>query len=115
MLRVGTFGLILLFLTSDFTQAQSPATQPAPARAGAAVPRGGRGGAQATSPEVNSAEHTFTVRYRAANAKEVVVVGEIDGKDHPMTKGDNGIWTVKIGPLPPDVYNYQIKVDGVIA
>ena len=67
-----------------------------------------------TSPQVN-ADRTFTLRFRAPNAKEVIAIGEIDGKDHPMTKGDDGIWTVTIGPLPHDVYNYQFRVDGVIA
>ena len=68
------------------------------------------------SPEVNVAEKTFTVRFRAPNATEVVVIGEIDGKPtYPMTKAENGVWSVKIGPLPPDVYNYQIRADGVVA
>ena len=31
-----------------------------------------------------------------------------------MTKNENGIWEVKIGPLAPDVYNYQFNVDGVV-
>jgi hypothetical protein len=74
---------------------------------------GGRGPA-IVSPQVN-ADHTFTLRFRAPNAKEVVVIGENDGKEHLMTKGDDGVWTVTIGPLVPDVYNYQFRVDGVIA
>jgi enterochelin esterase family protein len=62
-----------------------------------------------------SADRTLTVRFRAPNAKEVVVIGEIDGKEHPMTKGADGVWTATIGPLAPDVYNYQFRVDGVVA
>lgn len=75
---------------------------------------GGRGGPQFTSPQVN-ADRTITLRFRAPNAKEVAVIGEIDGKDHPMTKDDNGVWTATIGPLAPDVYNYQFRADGVVA
>ena len=47
--------------------------------------------------------------------KRSSVIGEIDGKPHPMTKGDDGVWTATIGPLAPDVYNYQFNVDGVVA
>lgn len=71
-------------------------------------------GPQIVSPQVNS-DRTITLRFRAPAAKQVVVIGEIDGKDHPMTKGDDGVWTVTIGPLPPDIYNYQFRVDGVVA
>ena len=83
--------------------------------AGVASAQGGAGrGPAVVSPQVN-ADRTLTVRFRAPNAKEVVVIGEIDGKEHPMTKGDNGVWTATIGPLAPDVYNYQFRVDGVVA
>jgi len=76
--------------------------------------RGGRGGPALASPQVN-ADRTITLRFRAPNAKEVVAIGEIDGKDHPMTKDAAGVWSVTIGPLAPDVYNYQFRVDGVVA
>jgi enterochelin esterase-like enzyme len=88
------------------------ATTPAPA-----APQGrggGRGGPPVVSPEVN-ADKTVTFRFRAANAKEVTLIGELDGKTYPMTKDEQGIWSVKIGPLAPDVYNYQFNADGVIA
>ncbi|HVV44369.1 MAG TPA: alpha/beta hydrolase-fold protein [Bryobacteraceae bacterium] len=76
---------------------------------------GGRGrGPAIVSPQVNP-DHTITLRFRAPNAKEVVVIGEIDGKNHPMTKDASGVWSATIGPLAPDVYNYQFQVDGVIA
>ena len=96
--------------------AQTPATPPAGQPAPGAAPqgRGGRGGPPIVSPEVKD-DRTVTLRFRAPNAKEVNVIGEIDGKPHPMTKDDNGIWSVTIGPLAPDVYNYQFNADGVIA
>lgn len=76
---------------------------------------GGRGrGPAVVSPQVNP-DHTITLRFRAPNAKQVDVIGEIDGKTHPMTKDANGVWSATIGPLAPDVYNYQFQVDGVIA
>jgi enterochelin esterase family protein len=88
---------------------QAPTTPPA-------APPAGRGNfrPQVNSPQVN-ADRTVTLRFRAPNAKEVTLVGELDGRTYPMTKGDDGVWTVTIGPLAPDVYNYQFNVDGVIA
>src|SRR5580704_10521381 len=79
----------------------------------AQAPISGRGPA-VVSPQVNP-DHTITLRFRAPSAKAVVVIGEIDGKEHPMTKGDDGVWTATIGPLAPDVYNYQFRVDGIVA
>ncbi len=53
-----------------------------------------------------------TFRYRGPNAKTVILVPE-PGDRVPMIKGDDGIWTVTIGPLQPDVYAYSFTVDGV--
>jgi enterochelin esterase-like enzyme len=66
------------------------------------------------SPEVH-ADRTITLRFRAPNARSVMLVGELDGKTYPMTKGADGVWAVTVGPWPHDVYNYQFDVDGVIA
>ncbi len=83
--------------------------QEAPARGG------GRGGAPPiVSPEV-SADATITLRYFGPQAKEVVARGELDGKPHPLTKGPDGVWSVRIGPLLPDIYTYSFDVDGAIS
>ena len=98
---------------AGFAQAPAPAAGQAPG----AAPQAGRGGGRPpaiVSPQVNP-DRTMTLRFRAPNAKEVSVIGEIDGKPHPMTKGEDGVWTATIGPLAPDVYNYQFNVDGVVA
>jgi hypothetical protein len=64
------------------------------------------------SPEVG-ADRRVTLRYRAPNAKSVVAGGELDGKPHPLTRDENGVWSVTIGPLAPDIYTYSFNVDGV--
>jgi enterochelin esterase-like enzyme len=74
--------------------------------------QGGRGGPQVVSPEV-SADRKITLRLLAPNAKSVVANGELDGKPHPLTKDDNGVWSVTVGPLAPDIYTYAFNVDGV--
>jgi enterochelin esterase-like enzyme len=31
----------------------------------------------------------------------------------PMSKCDDGVWSVTLGPLDPDIYNYRLGVDGL--
>ena len=66
------------------------------------------------SPEV-TADRRIILRVYAPAAQQVVAAGELDGKPHPMTKGADGVWTVTIGPLEPDIYTYAFNVDGVSA
>lgn len=81
----------------------------------AAQGRGGRGGAPpVVSPEVHP-DGRITLRYRAPDAKQVTASGELDGQTHTLTRGDDGVWSVTIGPLPPDIYTYAFNVDGVVA
>jgi enterochelin esterase-like enzyme len=79
---------------------------------GLASAQTGRGGPAIVSPEVG-ADRTITFRLSAPNAQQVTVAGELDGKPHPMVKGENGIWTAKVGPLAPDIYTYSFNVDGL--
>ena len=86
--------------------------------AGAAAPGGRAGGGgrgpQVVSPEVG-ADRSVTLRFAAPNATSVTASGELDGKPHPLTKGENGVWSVTVGPLAPDIYTYSFNVDGVVA
>jgi enterochelin esterase-like enzyme len=103
-----TAGLGLAFaLIASAAAAQPPAAPPA------GPGRGGRG-PSVISPEVG-ADRTVTLRYLAPNASQVTANGELDGKPHPMTKGADGVWTVTVGPLDPDIYTYAFTVDGVVA
>ena len=70
--------------------------------------------APVVSPEV-SADRQLMLRYRAPDAKQVTATGELDGKPHPLTRGSDGVWTVTIGPLDPDLYTYVFNVDGAMA
>lgn len=64
------------------------------------------------SPEVH-ADHTVTFRYLAPNAKEVKVDPQFMEGTAPMVKDEKGIWSVTLGPIPPDMYPYGFIVDGV--
>jgi enterochelin esterase family protein len=80
-----------------------------------AQPAAGRGAPPPfVSPEVGT-DRTLTLRCFAPNATQVTAKGELDGTPHPMTKGPDGVWTVTLGPLPPDIYTYAFDVDGVAA
>jgi enterochelin esterase family protein len=67
-----------------------------------------------TSPEVLS-DRRITFRLRAPNAKQVSLTGEVLSQqdDGTMTRDTNGVWSVTIGPLEPDVYGYSFNIDGV--
>jgi len=66
------------------------------------------------SPEVHL-DRTVTLRFRAADATAVDLVGEITtGKGPlPMTKGRDAVWTITVGPLPPEIWSYNFRVQGV--
>ena len=70
-----------------------------------------RGGTAISSPEVAS-DRRVTFRLRAPEAKAVTVAGDF-GADAEMRKGEDGIWSVTIGPLTPEMYVYYFTVDGV--
>lgn len=66
------------------------------------------------SPEVN-ADRTVTLRFRAPEATAVDVVGEVTmgkGPQH-MTKGADGVWTATVGPIPPEIWSYNFRVQGI--
>ena len=67
-----------------------------------------------TSPVVNS-DGTVTFNFYDPTAQQVSVRGdfdEISSKALPMTKQDNGVWTVTTQPLAPELYSYSLTVDG---
>src|ERR1019366_4254712 len=90
--------------------------QTTPPQGGAAPGRGGRGAPAPAlrSPEVN-ADRTVTFRVRAPQANAVELVGEVTQGKGPqaMTKGSDGVWSVTIGPLPPEIWIYNFRVGGV--
>jgi enterochelin esterase family protein len=65
------------------------------------------------SPQVNT-DKTVTFRYLAPSAQEVLLNGGQFGSSAvPMTKDEQGIWSVTVGPVKPDIYPYSFGVDGV--
>src|SRR5687767_2349 len=64
------------------------------------------------SPEV-SADRRVTFRVRAPNASKVTVFCECLSTEPAMSKDADGIWSVTVGPIEPDIYEYHFTVDGV--
>lgn len=80
----------------------------------AQAPAGGRGNAP---PPIVSCEvkpdRTVTFRLRAADAADVKVGGDFIQGPQQMTKGEDGVWTVTLGPLHPAIYSYTFRMNGV--
>lgn len=64
------------------------------------------------SPQVN-ADKTVTFRYQAPQAKTVELSAQFEKAPVAMTKDAQGIWSVTVGPVKPDIYPYSFRVDGV--
>jgi 1,4-alpha-glucan branching enzyme len=59
------------------------------------------------SPEVR-ADRTVVFRLWAPGASDVQLSGSWMGSQPParLTKGGDGVWSVTIGPLEPNIYDY---------
>jgi enterochelin esterase-like enzyme len=83
-----------------------------------AQPPAGRGNApqpQFISPEV-LADRRITFRILAPQAQAVrLAAGDIQGLGQAtqLTKGENGVWEITVGPVDPGSYRYNFNVDGV--
>ena len=71
-----------------------------------------RPGLPPLSPEV-LADGRVTFRIHAPAAREVLVWGEWEGHEVPLTRDEDGVWFATIGPLVPDLYGYGFRVDGL--
>jgi enterochelin esterase family protein len=76
-------------------------------------------GAGLISPDVGN-DRTVTFRLKAPDAQSVALTGApmllAVGKGTtpiPFRKGTDGVWTLTVGPLKPNMYVYRLLVDGV--
>lgn len=104
LLWTAILGIGLLSVPVASAQMAPPA---APGR-GAQAPR-------LVSPEVHP-DKTVTFRFSAPKAKEVTLNGSWDdGTDIRMTRNDDGVWSVTVGPLGEQLWGYWYLVDGAKA
>jgi enterochelin esterase family protein len=71
-----------------------------------------RGGPAVRSPEVH-ADGRVTFRIAAPNATDVRVSGDFLKAPETLQKDEKGVWSVTVGPVSPDIYNYQLSVNGL--
>ncbi|MCC7375103.1 MAG: hypothetical protein IT581_10630 [Verrucomicrobiales bacterium] len=67
---------------------------------------------QIESPVVHS-DRTVTFRFRAPNAKQVELSAQFLKANRTLTVDTNGVWTVTVGPVEPNLYPYSFVVDGL--
>src|SRR5438093_7797713 len=67
----------------------------------------------AASPEVHP-DRRVTFRLLAPKAAEVKLTGEFMPGEKLLEKDAKGLWSVTVGPLEPEIYNYNLVVDGVV-
>jgi enterochelin esterase family protein len=77
-------------------------------------------GAALISPEVRD-DHTITFRLNAPEARRVELTGGPmllalgrAGKNIPFTRGEDGIWSLTVGPVKPNLYIYKFVIDGAV-
>ena len=64
------------------------------------------------SPEIH-ADRRVTFRLLAPKAGEVRLTGEFMKDPLALQKDDKGLWSVTAGPVAPDIYEYELWIDGV--
>jgi len=99
-----------LVLATLFSAASQLYAQDTPARKNTYHSSGitANAAARLISPEVH-ADRTVTFRLRAPKAAEVAL--SFQGSKL-MAKDADGIWSVTLGPLEPEIYEYAFTVDG---
>jgi enterochelin esterase-like enzyme len=108
VVRKQTWGLILailLTLLSFSVRTRGQAAQAAP-----------NPNATLVSIETSS-DHMLTFRVYAPKAQDVELRGDYKRSENAssakLTRGDNGVWSVTVGPAEPGTYRYTFVIDGV--
>jgi enterochelin esterase-like enzyme len=69
-------------------------------------------GPRILSPEI-LADRRVTFRLQAPEARDVILTGEFLEARRNFTPGEDGVWTITVGPIAPDIYYYNFSIDGV--
>lgn len=64
------------------------------------------------SPQIND-DGSVTFRYQGADAQKVELNSQMLSSNRPMTKEENGVWSITVRPDNPDFYPYCFIVDGI--
>jgi len=72
-------------------------------------------GAPAASPVVVQSDGHVTFSVSAPTAGVVGVFGDFLKTPERLQRDDQGIWSITLGPLEPDVYNYELAINSTVA
>jgi enterochelin esterase-like enzyme len=64
------------------------------------------------SPEIH-ADRTVTFRISAPKATAVTLTGDLVKTPQSLERDAQGVWSLTLGPLRPDLYSYRFSVDGI--
>jgi hypothetical protein len=118
--RIDRRPVLASLVLASCVAASAMAQAPPAFGAAQASPEQGRGaqGPQVVSPEVG-ADRRIALRILAPQAQAV----RLNASDIPgvpfggggaaLTKGQNGVWEITVGPVPAGAYRYTFMVDGV--
>jgi len=117
VLSVSVTTTVLACLAATGPSPQAQAQTAAPTARPAAIPTAAQPANDTlVSPAVRP-DRTVTLRLRAPRATEVTVAGEWT---HPaantpqkLTRDAQGVWSITVGPLEPNIYIYVFNLDGV--
>lgn len=76
------------------------------------LPGWAQGPPAVVSPEVGP-DRRVTFRLFAPKAGEVTLTGEFAHGGKSLQKDEKGLWSLTIGPIEPEIYNYNFTLDGV--
>jgi enterochelin esterase family protein len=76
------------------------------------APAAAQSPARVSSPEIG-ADGRVTFRLVAPHAREVLVSGEFMPGTRALVKDASGVWSVTVGPIEPEIYYYNLTIDGV--
>lgn len=82
------------------------------AACGAAVLAAQDRGPTIDSPAVHD-DGRITFRVLAPQAQAILLNAPWAGERQPLSKGEDGIWSLTVGPVPPAIYSYTFQLDGV--
>jgi enterochelin esterase family protein len=102
MFKISACAIIVAF--SALLSAQAPPAA-APGRGGNTAPQ--------RPPYVVNPDKTVTFQLSAPKAATVALSGDWVQGQQAMTKADDGVWSITVGPLRPMVYSYNLYIDGV--
>lgn len=75
--------------------------------------RGPPPGWRVTSPELHP-DRRVSFRIYAPKASKVLLEAfDMIGKHRELSRGEDGVWSVTVGPVQPDIYTYKFLVDDV--